>query len=105
MSTRPTDSRGGAAQSNQPVEIFRSHSSIEAEVVRGLLDAHGIDANVSSGLQATIFPQELGQTAFRVTVRAAAAAIASGAWASPNRPVTSGSSSTWPPAASPMARG
>ena len=38
-------------------------------------------------------------------VRAAAAAIASGAPARPNRPVTSGSSSTWPPTASPIARG
>ena len=27
-----------------PVEVFRGHSSIEAEVVRGLLDAHGIPA-------------------------------------------------------------
>ena len=33
-----------------PVEVFRSHSSIEAEVVRGLLDAHGVEATVMSSL-------------------------------------------------------
>jgi len=51
-----------------PVEIFRSHSSIEAEVVRGLLDAHGIDANVSSMLGPTVFPVRFGQTEFRISV-------------------------------------
>ena len=39
-----------------PVEIFRSHSSIEAEVVRGLLDAHGIDSVVPSALSPSVFP-------------------------------------------------
>lgn len=36
-----------------PQEVFRSTSSVEAEVVRGLLDAHGIRAVVSMGAQAT----------------------------------------------------
>jgi len=49
-------------------EIFRSHSSIETEVVRGLLDVHGIDANVSSALSPSLFPLRFGQTEFRVTV-------------------------------------
>jgi len=65
-----------------PVEVFRSHSSIEAEVVRGLLDAHGIDARVSSALAVAVFPQQLGQAVFRVTVRADAAAAARGLIAS-----------------------
>ena len=51
-----------------PVEIFRSHSSIEAEVVRGLLAAHGIDSGVSSGLAPSVFPMRFGQTEFKVSV-------------------------------------
>ena len=31
------------------IEIFRSGSSVEAEVVRGLLDAHGIRSMVGMG--------------------------------------------------------
>ena len=46
-----------------PQEVFRSTSSVEAEVVRGLLDAHGIRAVVSMG----------GQTTFRITVMSPAA--------------------------------
>jgi ribonuclease-3 len=59
-----------------PVEIFRSHSSIEAEVVRGLLAAHGIDSVVSSALAPSVFPIRFGQAEFRVRVpeRAATAA-------------------------------
>jgi len=41
-----------------PEEVFRSASSVEAEVVRGLLDAHGIRAVVSMA----------GQASFRITV-------------------------------------
>jgi ribonuclease-3 len=59
-----------------PVEVFRSHSSIEAEVVRGLLDAHGVEAIASSALTSAMFPQQLGQTTFKVTVPAPAAANA-----------------------------
>lgn len=49
-----------------PQEVFRSTSSVEAEVVRGLLDAHGIGAVVSMG----------GQTTFRITVMGDSAARA-----------------------------
>jgi len=66
-----SDRRAGA---DIPVEVFRSHSSIEAEVVRGLLDAHGIEAGVTSALTSAFFPQQLGQTSFKVTVPAPAAA-------------------------------
>jgi ribonuclease-3 len=51
-----------------PAEIFRSHSSIEAEVVRGLLSAHGIDSAVSSGLASSVFPMRFGHTEFTVSV-------------------------------------
>jgi ribonuclease-3 len=57
-------------------EVFRSHSSIETEVVRGLLDAHGIDASVSSALSPSLFPVRFGQAEFRVTVPASAAQTA-----------------------------
>ena len=49
-------------------EIFRSHSSIEAEVVRGLLDAHGIPATVAAGLSPSLFPLRFGQAEFRILV-------------------------------------
>jgi ribonuclease-3 len=52
------------------IEIFRSHSSIETEIVRGLLDAHGIGASVSAALSPSLFPVRLGQTGFRVRVEA-----------------------------------
>src|SRR5436190_5335802 len=61
---------------SRPVEIFRSHSSIETEVVRGLLDAHGIEASVSAALSQSLFPVRFGQTEFRVSVAAAAAGTA-----------------------------
>jgi len=51
-----------------PVEVFHSHSSIEADVVRGLLDAHGIGTLVSSELSRSLFPVRFGQTEFRVSV-------------------------------------
>jgi ribonuclease-3 len=54
----------------QPVEIFHSYSAIEADVVRGLLDAHGITASVSSALSRTLFPVRFGQAEFRVSVPA-----------------------------------
>jgi ribonuclease-3 len=56
-----------------PVDVFRSHSSIEAEVVRGLLAAHGIDAAVGSALAQAVFPMRFGQTEFAVAVAASAA--------------------------------
>jgi ribonuclease-3 len=59
-----------------PVEIFRSHSSVEAEVVRGLLDAHGITTHVVSALSASVFPVIFAQAQFCVTVPGESAARA-----------------------------
>ncbi len=59
-----------------PVEVFRSHSSIEAEVVRALLDAHQIRAAVASALSPSVFPMGFGQTQFRVSVSGQSAAAA-----------------------------
>lgn len=56
-----------------PVEVFRSHSSIEVEVVRGLLSAHGIASITSSALPQSVFPIAFGQAEFRVSVPAGAA--------------------------------
>jgi ribonuclease III len=52
------------------VEVFRSHLSIEAEIVRALLEAHGLDARVSSTMAPGLFPLRFGgQAAFAVSVR------------------------------------
>lgn len=59
-----------------PVEIFRSVSSIEVAVVRGLLTAHGIDSAVASALSPTVFPFRIGHTEFRVSVSGAQARAA-----------------------------
>ena len=48
------------------VVIFRTPSPIEADVVRGLLDAHGIPALVTSDMARTPFPFSLNE--LRVTV-------------------------------------
>ena len=48
----------------------RSHSSIETEVVRGLLDAHGIEASVSSALSPSAVPRAVRPDGFRVSVPA-----------------------------------
>jgi ribonuclease-3 len=61
------------SRSEPPVEVFRSHSSIEAEVVRGLFAAHDIDSAVSSALSPSVFPLNFGQTEFRVSVPRSAA--------------------------------
>ena len=58
-----------------PVEVLRTPSSVEAEVVRALLDAHGIQATVSSAL-AGLVPMRFGQTEFRITVPSVAASRA-----------------------------
>jgi len=52
----------------QPVEVFRTHSSIEAEVVRGLLEAHGMEASVASGLPLAMM--RFGQAQFGIAVSA-----------------------------------
>src|SRR5215210_4934214 len=41
------------------VTVFRTQSPIEAEVVRGLLEAHGIDALLQSDMPRTSFPMAL----------------------------------------------
>ena len=62
------------APKRQPfVEVFRSPSSIEAEVVRGLLDAHGIEAAVASALPLAVLNVRFGHTEFGISVPAEAA--------------------------------
>jgi ribonuclease-3 len=63
-------------QDAAPVEVFRSVSSIETEVVRGLLASHGIETNVVSALSPSVFPVNVGHAQFRVCVPAPAAARA-----------------------------
>jgi ribonuclease III len=41
------------------VTVFRTQSPVEAEVVRGLLEAHGIDALLQSDMPRTSFPMAL----------------------------------------------
>jgi ribonuclease III len=59
-----------------PEEVFRTPSSVEAEVVCGLLDAHEIEAAVASVLSPTLFPMRFGQAEFCITVSSALAARA-----------------------------
>jgi ribonuclease-3 len=58
------------------VEIFHSHSSVEVEVVRGLLDAHGIECVIDSALSPSVFPLRFEQSEFRIRVASNAAARA-----------------------------
>ena len=62
-----------AAPPNGPTEVFRSHSSIEAEVVCALLAAHSIDSLVSSALAPSVSLMPFGGAEFRVSVAASAA--------------------------------
>jgi len=56
------------------VVIFRTHSDIEASIVRGLLETHGISSIASSDLPHSIFPLTVdGLGEVRVSVRAEAA--------------------------------
>lgn len=51
--------------------IFRTHSDIEASIVRGLLEAHGIHALVSSDVPHSLFPLTVdGLGEVRIAVRA-----------------------------------
>lgn len=53
------------------VVIFRTHSDIEASIVRSLLDAHGVQSLVSSDVSHALFPltvNELGEV--RISVHA-----------------------------------
>lgn len=53
------------------VVIFRTRSDVEAAIVRGLLDTHGIDAIVSSDVPRAIFPISVAAAGeVRVSVRA-----------------------------------
>jgi len=56
---------------DDPVIVFRTHSDVEANVVAGLLDAHGIETNLSSDVPHSIFPLTVnGLGEVRVTVSA-----------------------------------
>jgi ribonuclease-3 len=49
--------------------IFRSHSDIEAQIVRGLLESHGVMSVVSSDVPQSIFPLSVdGLTEVRIAV-------------------------------------
>jgi ribonuclease-3 len=54
-----------------PIEVCRSHSSVEVEVVRGLLTAHGIASAVRSTHSSSVFPINFGENEFRVSVSGA----------------------------------
>jgi ribonuclease-3 len=41
---------------SEPVVVFRTWSDIEASIVRGLLESHGIDASVASDVPHAVFP-------------------------------------------------
>jgi ribonuclease-3 len=49
-------------------EVFKTASSVEAEVVRGLLEAHGIETMVASALSPSVFPIRLGHPEFKIAV-------------------------------------
>jgi ribonuclease-3 len=54
------------------VVIFRTHSDVEANIVRGLLEVHGVQSLVTSGVSRSVFPltvNELGEV--RIAVNAA----------------------------------
>jgi ribonuclease III len=54
------------------VVIFRTHSDIEAQIVRGLLETHGVMSVVSSDGPHSIFPLSVdGLSAVRISVHAA----------------------------------
>jgi ribonuclease III len=53
------------------VVIFRTHSDIEAQIVRGLLEAHGVPSVVSSDVLHSVFPMAVdGLTEVRLSVHA-----------------------------------
>ncbi|MBI2220032.1 MAG: ribonuclease III [Acidobacteria bacterium] len=54
---------------SEPVVIFRTASQIEANIVRGLLDANGIDAILLSHLTRSVFPLAIsGEGELRIAV-------------------------------------
>jgi len=51
------------------IAVFTTHSHVEADVVRGLLDAHGIPAIITSDISQSVFPLRLsGQWQLRICV-------------------------------------
>jgi ribonuclease-3 len=53
------------------IVIFRTHSDIEAQIVRGLLETHGVMSVVSSAVPHSIFPLSVeGLSEVRIAVRA-----------------------------------
>lgn len=56
------------------VVVFRTPSQSEADVIKGLLETHGIDAMISSDMSRTAFPFSLGE--LRITVNSHDAAAA-----------------------------
>ncbi len=53
-----------------PIVIFRTHSDIEASIVRGLLEAHGVMSIVSSAVPHSVFPLTVnGLGEVRISVR------------------------------------
>jgi len=55
-----------------PIVIFRTHSDIEASIVRGLLEAHGVMSSVSAAVPHSVFPLTVnGLGEVRISVRAA----------------------------------
>src|SRR5665213_3003646 len=59
MTDRP-DSIDGA-QGPAPVEIFETRSEVEASIVRGLLESHGVPSILSSPLTHALFPVNVNE--------------------------------------------
>lgn len=55
--------------------VFRTRSPIEADVVRGLLESHGVEAMISSDLSRTPFPFSVSELQVRVAADDAAHAM------------------------------
>ena len=51
---------------NDLTVVFRTRSQIEADVVRGLLESHGVDAMISSDLSPTPFPTSVSEIRVQV---------------------------------------
>src|SRR5688572_5031864 len=57
--------------------VFTTHSHVEADVVRGLLDAHGIRSMITSDISQAVFPLRIaGQWELRVCVEETQAQVA-----------------------------
>ena len=63
---------------SDPIVVFRTWSDIEASIVRGLLEAHGINVSLASDLPHAVFPLTInGLGEVRIAVPADAAEAAS----------------------------